>query len=197
MFEVGISEDNVPVKWMFKNMELKPSEHYMMLSEKRNHKLIIQNVDNSKEGEYTAVVGHLQCSAHLVVECKSKPLAFYKHNNFAAKFKFSDKNVTFLVALRVTRPLNNVEVPETLMASFECEVSHFNVLSTWLKNGVGIEMSEKFRMVVQGKQHQLKVMNSSKEDSGEYSFVCGSDRVSAVLTVNRKTLVIKLTLIDL
>lgn len=70
VFEVGISEDNVPVRWMFKNMELKPSEHYMMLSEKRNHKLIIQNVDNSKEGEYTAVVGHLQCSAHLVVECK-------------------------------------------------------------------------------------------------------------------------------
>ncbi|RVE61151.1 hypothetical protein OJAV_G00167850 [Oryzias javanicus] len=155
VFEVGISEDNVPVKWKFKNMELKPSEHYMMLSEKRNHKLIIQNVDNSKEGEYTAVVGHLQCSAHLVVE-----------------------------SLRVTRPLKNVEVPETLMASFECEVSHFNVPSSWLKNGVGIEMSEKFRMVVQGKQHHLKVMNSSKEDAGEYSFVCGSDRVSAVLTVN-------------
>lgn len=103
---------------------------------------------------------------------------------------YSDTNVTFPAALRVTKPLKNVEVPETLMASFECEVSHFNVPSTWLKNGVGIEMSEKFRMVVQGKQHHLKVMNSSKEDSGEYTFVCGSDRVSATLTVNRKTLVL-------
>lgn len=70
VFEVGISEDNIPVKWMFNNVELKPSENYTMLSEKKTHKLIIQDADKSKEGEYTAVVAHLQCSAHLVVECK-------------------------------------------------------------------------------------------------------------------------------
>lgn len=71
MFEVGISEDNIPVKWMFKNTELKSNEHYTILSEKRTHKLVIQDVDSSKEGEYTAVIGHLHCSAHLTVECKS------------------------------------------------------------------------------------------------------------------------------
>ncbi|MEQ2219931.1 hypothetical protein ILYODFUR_000155 [Ilyodon furcidens] len=155
MFEVGISEDNIPVKWMFKNTELKPNEHYKMLSEKRTHKLIIQDVDNSKEGEYTVVIGHLQCSAHLTVE-----------------------------SLRVTKPMKNVEVPETQVATFECEVSHFNIPSTWLKNGVEIEMSEKFRIVVQGKLHQLKIMNTSRDDSAEYMFICGNDRVSATLTVN-------------
>ncbi|MEQ2173687.1 hypothetical protein GOODEAATRI_000003 [Goodea atripinnis] len=148
MFEVGISEDNIPVKWMFKNTELKPNEHYKMLSEKRTHKLIIQDVDNSKEGEYTVVIGHLQCT------------------------------------LRVTKPMKNVEVPETQVATFECEVSHFNIPSTWLKNGVEIEMSEKFRIVVQGKLHQLKIMNTSRDDSAEYMFICGNDRVSATLTVN-------------
>lgn len=70
VFELGISEDNVPVKWMFNNVELRPSEHYGMLSEKKTHKLIVQDVTNSKEGQYTAVVGHLQCSARLMVECK-------------------------------------------------------------------------------------------------------------------------------
>lgn len=69
-FEVGISEDDIPVKWMFNNMELKPDEHYRMLSEKKTHKLTVQDVDHSKQGEYTAVIGHLQCSARLVVECK-------------------------------------------------------------------------------------------------------------------------------
>lgn len=69
-FEVGISEDDIPVKWMFNNAELKPSEHYSMLSEKKTHKLIVQDVDNSKEGVYTAVVGHLQCNARLTVECR-------------------------------------------------------------------------------------------------------------------------------
>ena len=72
VFEVGISEDDIPLKWMFKNVELKQNEHYKMFSEKKTHKLTIQNVDNSKEGEYTAVVGHLQCSARLTVECKCR-----------------------------------------------------------------------------------------------------------------------------
>lgn len=75
---------------------------------------------------------------------------------------------------------------ETQVATFECEVSHFNVPSTWLKDGVEIEMSEKFRIVVQGKLHQLKIMNTSKDDSAEYTFICGNDRVSATLTVSRK-----------
>lgn len=82
--------------------------------------------------------------------------------------------------------MKNIEVPETKTASFECEVSHFNVPSMWLKNGVEIEMSEKFKIVVQGKLHQLIIMNTSTEDSAEYTFVCGNDQVSATLTVTRK-----------
>lgn len=82
--------------------------------------------------------------------------------------------------------MKNVSVPETQVATFECEVSHFNVPSTWLKNGVEIEMSEKFRIVVQGKLHQLKIMNTSTDDSAEYTFICGNDRVSATLTVSRE-----------
>lgn len=89
-------------------------------------------------------------------------------------------------ALRVTKPMKDIEIPETQVATFECEVSHFNVPSTWLKNGVEIEMSEKFRIVVQGKLHQLKIMNTSRDDTAEYTFVCGNDRVSATLTVSRK-----------
>lgn len=81
--------------------------------------------------------------------------------------------------------MKNTSVPETQVATFECEVSHFNVPSTWLRDGVEIEMSEKFRIVVQGKLHQLKIMNTSKDDSAEYTFICGNDRVSATLTVSR------------
>ncbi|KAM6978117.1 LOW QUALITY PROTEIN: titin-like [Tautogolabrus adspersus] len=156
-FEMSLSHDNIPVRWLFNGVELKSSEKCKILSERKAHKLILQNVDSSNEGEYTAVVGHLHCSATLTVE-----------------------------ALRVTKPLKSVEVPETQVATFECEVSHFNVPSTWLKDGVEIEMSEKFRIVVQGKLHQLKIMNTSRDDSAEYTFVCGNDRVSATLTVSRK-----------
>lgn len=68
VFEVVLSEDNIPVTWMFNNMELKTSDDYRLISEKKTHKLIVQNVDKSKEGEYTAMVGHLQISACLTVE---------------------------------------------------------------------------------------------------------------------------------
>lgn len=48
-------------------------------------------------------------------------------------------------------------------------------------------MSDKFGIVSSGKVHQLQVMNTSKDDAGEYAFTCGRDRVSAALTVNRKS----------
>lgn len=67
-FEMSLSHDNVPVKWMFKGAELKPSDRCKILRERKAHKLILQNVDSSNAGEYTAVVGHLQSSAMLTVE---------------------------------------------------------------------------------------------------------------------------------
>lgn len=78
-------------------------------------------------------------------------------------------------------------VPETHPATFECEVSHLNAAATWLKDSTEVEMSDKIGIVVSGKVHQLKVLNTSKEDGGEYAFICGSDRVSAALTINRKS----------
>ncbi|XP_075386428.1 titin isoform X2 [Tenrec ecaudatus] len=153
-FEVSVSHDTVPVKWFHKNVEIKPSDKHRLVSERKVHKLMLQNIAPADAGEYTAVVGQLECKAKLFVE-----------------------------TLHITKTMKNIEVPETKTASFECEVSHFNVPSMWLKNGVEIEMSEKFKIVVQGKLHQLVIMNTSTEDSAEYTFVCGNDQVSATLTV--------------
>uniref|UniRef100_A0A286XF31 Ig-like domain-containing protein n=1 Tax=Cavia porcellus TaxID=10141 RepID=A0A286XF31_CAVPO len=153
-FEVSVSHDTVPVKWFHKNVEIKPSDKHRLVSERKVHKLMLQNISPTDAGEYTAVVGQLECKAKLFVE-----------------------------TLHITKTMKSIEVPETKTASFECEVSHFNVPSMWLKNGVEIEMSEKFKIVVQGKLHQLIIMNTSSEDSAEYTFVCGNDQVSATLTV--------------
>uniref|UniRef100_A0A8C0CQX7 Ig-like domain-containing protein n=1 Tax=Balaenoptera musculus TaxID=9771 RepID=A0A8C0CQX7_BALMU len=153
-FEVSVSHDTVPVKWFHKNVEIKPSDKHRLVSERKVHKLMLQHISPLDAGEYTAVVGQLECKAKLFVE-----------------------------TLHITKTMKNIEVPETKTASFECEVSHFNVPSMWLKNGVEIEMSEKFKIVVQGKLHQLIIMNTSTEDSAEYTFVCGNDQVSATLKV--------------
>lgn len=67
-FEMSLSHDNIPVRWMFKGVELKSSNKCNILSERKAHKLILQNVDESDAGEYTAMIGHLQCSSTLTVE---------------------------------------------------------------------------------------------------------------------------------
>lgn len=67
-FEMSLSHDDIPVRWMFKGAELKPSDKCKILSERKAHKVVLQNVDSGDAGEYSAVVGHLQCSAALTVE---------------------------------------------------------------------------------------------------------------------------------
>ncbi|OXB61722.1 hypothetical protein ASZ78_002723 [Callipepla squamata] len=153
-FELSVSHDTVPVRWFHKNVELKQSDKYKMISQRKVHKLMLHNISPADAGEYTAFVGQLECKAKLFVE-----------------------------TIHITKTMKSIEIPETKTASFQCEVSHFNVPAVWLKNGVEIEMSEKFKIVVQGKLHQLNIMNTSSEDSAEYTFVCGNDRVSATLTV--------------
>lgn len=184
VLEVVISEDNIPVRWMFNQVELKANDDYKMVSEKKSHKLIVQNVDKSKEGEYTAMVGHLQTSACLIVEgeCWSSVRA-----SIGLSVRLPTCWRYLPSALRVTRPLKSIAVPETHPATFECEVSHLNAPAVWLKDGVEVEMSDKIGIEVSGKVHQLKVMNTSKEDGGEYAFICGSDRVSAALTISCKS----------
>lgn len=65
---MSLSHDGIPVRWMFKGAELKSSDKCKILSERKAHKLILQNVEGGSAGEYSAVVGHLQCSATLTVE---------------------------------------------------------------------------------------------------------------------------------
>ena len=69
-FQVSVSHDTVPVKWFHKNVEIKPSDKHRLVSERKVHKLMLQHISPSDAGEYTAVVGQLECKAKLFVESK-------------------------------------------------------------------------------------------------------------------------------
>ena len=77
-FEVSVSHDTVPVKWFHKNVEIKPSDKHRLVSERKVHKLMLQHISPLDAGEYTAVVGQLECKAKLFVESKyeAAPVAF-------------------------------------------------------------------------------------------------------------------------
>ncbi|MCJ8732911.1 hypothetical protein PDJAM_G00216350 [Pangasius djambal] len=155
VLECEVASESAEGKWLKNGQPVDFSDNVRSEKNGTVRSLVIDITRPQDIGEYTYQVANSKTSANLKVE-----------------------------ALRVTKPMKNVEIPETQVATFECEVSHFNVPSTWLKNGVEIEMSEKFGIVVQGKLHQLKIMNVSRDDAAEYTFVCGNDSVSATLTVS-------------
>lgn len=75
-FELSVSHDNVPVKWMFNNVELKPSSKCKVISERKVHKLILENITSAQVGEYSAIIGQLECKAKLYVDCECKTIFF-------------------------------------------------------------------------------------------------------------------------
>lgn len=79
-FELSVSHDTVPVKWFFKNVELKSSEKHKTVSERKVHKLVFQNATSEDAGEYTAVVGQLECKAKLFVESKYILIMIFCHD---------------------------------------------------------------------------------------------------------------------
>ncbi|CAG5962721.1 unnamed protein product [Menidia menidia] len=157
IFEVGVSEDDVPVKWMFKNKELRTDEHYKLLSEKRTHKLVVQDVDGSKEGEYTAVIGHLKCSARLTVE-----------------------------AILITTMLQNLNAQEKDTITFEVTVNYEGISYKWLKNGVEIKSTDRCQARCKQLTHTLSIRNVHFGDSAEYAFKAGSAVTKAKLHVEAR-----------
>uniref|UniRef100_A0AAQ6I8C5 Ig-like domain-containing protein n=1 Tax=Anabas testudineus TaxID=64144 RepID=A0AAQ6I8C5_ANATE len=163
VFSLELTHENVRgAQWIKNGVEIQPNDKYEINIEGVVHTLKIKNCTTQDESVYSFKLGKLSANARLNVESRQT------------------------LTLQVTKPMKSVEVPETQVATFECEVSHFNVPSIWLKDGVEIEMSEKFRIVVQGKLHQLKIMNTSRDDSAEYTFVCGNDRVSYFFSVTAR-----------
>lgn len=69
-FELSVSHDTVPVRWFHKNIELKQSDKYKMISQRKVHKLMLHNISPDDAGEYTALVGQIECKAKLFVESK-------------------------------------------------------------------------------------------------------------------------------
>uniref|UniRef100_A0A3P8SV35 Ig-like domain-containing protein n=1 Tax=Amphiprion percula TaxID=161767 RepID=A0A3P8SV35_AMPPE len=164
VFEVGLSEDDIPVKWMFKNTELRPNEHYRILSEKKTHKLIVQDVDNSKEGEYTAIVGHLQCSARLLVECKlPEPPQIVRH--MQPQTALSGRSVRF------SAQVSGIPLPQV----------------SWYKDSQALSTSYKCKFLHDGEEHTLLLLEVFPEDAAIYSCEAKNDygeaTSSAPLTV--------------
>lgn len=90
-----------------------------------------------------------------------------------------------LAARKITikRGLTDIETTERETATFEVELSHPQVVGTWMRNGIQLKQTNHFRMSAKGKVHSLTVSNLSIEDTGTFMFCVERQKTSARLVV--------------
>ena len=154
---VEVSSENSQVKWEKDGIEIKTDDgKYEFKSDGRKHSIIIKSSTVHHEGEYVASVGEQECSCEVTV--MELPPEFNK--------SLSDTTVT---------------ANET--AIFEIELSKGDAVTKWFKNGTEIEFSAHFVLRIDGKKQKLEIVNTNKEDAGEYSCTVGDKTCKANLIV--------------
>uniref|UniRef100_A0AAV2K2F2 Ig-like domain-containing protein n=1 Tax=Knipowitschia caucasica TaxID=637954 RepID=A0AAV2K2F2_KNICA len=161
-FELSLSHDNIPVTWLFNGIELKSNEKCKIQTERKAHKLILQNVDSTNAGEYTATVGHLQCSASLTVE--------------------------FPVPPQIVRHMESQSVEAGKPVRFSVEVSGLpQPQVSWYKNSQALSPGFKCKFLHDGYEHTLLLIEVFPEDAAEYKCKakndCGVATSTATLNV--------------
>lgn len=85
----------------------------------------------------------------------------------------------------MVKELEDVEVTEPELASFQCEVSvAINKPPVWTLNGETLQSGPSVRLEDHGTVYKLTLKNTSADMSGVVKFTLGKAKSSAQLTVN-------------
>lgn len=77
---------------------------------------------------------------------------------------------------------------ESQEAVFSVELTHPDVKGAlWIKNGVELESSDKYEIMVKGTVHTLRIKNCAVTDESVYSFKLGKIGANARLHVESKS----------
>lgn len=86
--------------------------------------------------------------------------------------------------MKVKKTLRNQTVTETQDAVFTLELTHADVKgSQWIKNGVELQSSDKYKISSDGMVQTLKIRNCNTQDESVYSFKLGKLSANARLNV--------------
>lgn len=75
----------------------------------------------------------------------------------------------------------NVTTKET--ASFEIELSKGDARVKWFKDNMEIQFSQHIQLLINGKKQTLLILDSNRDDEGDYSCLVGDERSVGHLTV--------------
>ena len=163
--ETVISGKPTPsLEWTFNGHKLVTSETVKIVQKEDIYTLIIENVKQIHDGDYTVIatnsLGSVQTSANVSVE--------------------ADQVIEF------AKPLEDIEIKEKEVIEIDVEVSTDETVDVkWYKDGEVIDSKNatKYEVKKAGRKQSLKIFNATVHDEGEYTAAVGEQESSCELTV--------------
>ncbi|XP_053803218.1 obscurin-like protein 1 [Vidua chalybeata] len=158
-FHLELSHPGVTGVWTRDGIRVKPSSTCRISATSCGHSLTLERLALEDSGTVTFTADTLRCSAHLRV--REPPVTM----------------------VRVPRDLG---VPETGVASFECELSRPNAEVKWFKDGQELRPGPNCRIYSAGRRRILQLSHCELTDTGSYTCDAGDCRASAMLHVQER-----------
>ncbi|XP_071603687.1 obscurin-like protein 1 isoform X6 [Heliangelus exortis] len=158
-FHLELSHPDVPGIWTRDGIRVKPSSTCRISAMGCGHSLTLERLALEDSGTITFTADTLRCSARLLV--REPPVTMVK----------------------VPRDLG---VPETGVASFECELSRPSVEVKWFKDGQELRPGPNCRIYSAGRRRVLQLSRCEMADAGTYTCDAGDCQASATLHVQER-----------
>ncbi|KAJ7405278.1 hypothetical protein WISP_141124 [Willisornis vidua] len=158
-FHLELSHPGVPGVWTRDGIRVKPSGTCRISAMGCGHSLTLERLALEDSGTVTFTADTLRCSAHLRV--REPPVTM----------------------VRVPQDLG---VPETGVASFECELSRPNAEVKWFKDGQELRPGPNCRIYSAGRRRILQLSRCELADAGSYTCDAGDCQASAMLHVQER-----------
>ncbi|XP_039926012.1 obscurin-like protein 1 [Hirundo rustica] len=158
-FHLELSHPGVTGVWTRDGIRVKPSSTCRISATGCGHSLTLERLTLEDSGTVTFTADNLRCSAHLRV--REPPVTM----------------------VRVPRDLG---VPETGVASFECELSRPNAEVKWFKDGQELRPGPNCRIYSAGRRRILQLNRCELTDTGSYTCDAGDCQASAMLHVQER-----------
>uniref|UniRef100_A0A8D0EPK0 Obscurin like cytoskeletal adaptor 1 n=1 Tax=Strix occidentalis caurina TaxID=311401 RepID=A0A8D0EPK0_STROC len=155
-FHLELSHPGVPGVWTRDGIRVKPSSTCRISTMGCGHSLTLEGLSLEDSGTVTFTADTLRCSARLLV--REPPVTMVK----------------------VPRDLG---VPETGVASFECELSRPSAEVKWFKDGQELRPGPNCRIYSAGRRRILQLSRCEMADAGIYTCDAVDCRASAMLHV--------------
>ncbi|XP_053721724.1 obscurin isoform X1 [Synchiropus splendidus] len=168
VFCCELSKPGSPVTWLRGRSLLKPGGRYELKQEGPYTKLVIHNIEEGDAGKYTCKTTDSQSTAELTVQESAERK---RERGLPPSFKL---------------PLVNQEVMEGSSVFLHCELSKPAPAVEWRRGAALLRTGDKYQMRKKELQVEMKIVDATLEDAGEYTCVCGDQKTTAMVMVNEQ-----------